>query len=291
MSARDLILERFASLSPTMQRAARFVVDHPNDVVIASMRTLAERAGAQPATFVRLAQQLGYAGWPELKNAFADDLGLISGRYAQRAKGLTERGHDASLVGEMFGAQHRNLDATQAQCAPALRDAAKILKRAKVIHVAGFRASFPVACTLHYGLRLFRSSVALIDGHAGSLELQLRAVAKPDAVVVISFAPYSREALQVLESAQGAGARVVACTDSSASPLALRADAAVVFSVDSPSFFPSIAAGVAAVELLLEILVAEAGAGVAVAIERAEQQLYESGAYLLPPARRPSAKS
>jgi DNA-binding MurR/RpiR family transcriptional regulator len=291
MGARDLILERFPSLSPTMQQAARFVVDHPNDVVIASMRTLAERAGAQPATFVRLAQQLGYAGWPELKSAFADDLGLNSSRYGQRAKGLAERGHDAALVGEMFTAQHRNLDATQAQSALSMREAAKVLKRAKAVHVAGFRASFPVAYSLHYGLRLFRNSVALIDGQAGSLEFQLRAIDKSDAVVVISFAPYSRESLQVLEAARGAGARVIAFTDSSASPLALGADVAVLFSVDSPSFFPSVAAGVAATEALLEILVAESGANVAEAIERAEQQLFDSGAYLLPPAKRHPVKS
>jgi len=291
MGARDLILERFSSLSPTMQQAARFVVDHPNDVVIASMRTLAERAGAQPATFVRLAQQLGYAGWPELKGAFADDLGLSSNRYGQRAKGLAERGHDAALVGEMFTAQHRNLDATQAQSALSMREAAKVLKRAKAVHVAGFRASFPVAYSLHYGLRLFRNSVALIDGQAGALEFQLRAIDKSDAVVVISFAPYSREALQVLEAARGAGARVIAFTDSSASPLALGADVAVLFSVESPSFFPSVAAGVAATEALLEVLVAEAGAHVAEAIERAEQQLFDSGAYLRPAAKRQSAKS
>ncbi|HEY2928334.1 MurR/RpiR family transcriptional regulator [Piscinibacter sp.] len=291
MGARDLILERFPSLSPTMQQAARFVVDHPNDVVIASMRTLAERAGAQPATFVRLAQQLGYAGWPELKSAFADDLGLNSNRYGQRAKGLAERGHDAALVGEMFTAQHRNLDATQAQSALSMREAAKVLKRAKAVHVAGFRASFPVAYSLHYGLRLFRNSVALIDGQAGSLEFQLRAIDKSDAVVVISFAPYSRESLQVLEAARGAGARVIAFTDSSASPLALGADVAVLFSVDSPSFFPSVAAGVAATEALLEILVAESGANVAEAIERAEQQLFDSGAYLPPPAKRHPVKS
>jgi DNA-binding MurR/RpiR family transcriptional regulator len=290
MGARELILERFPSLSPTLQQAARFVVDHPNEVVIASMRTLAERAGAQPATFVRLAQQLGYAGWPELKGAFADDLGLGSGRYEQRAKGLRERGHDATLVGEMFGAHRRNLDATQAQGAPALHAAAKVLKRAKVIHVAGFRASFAVAHSLHYGLRLFRNSVALVDGQAGSLEFQLRAIAAADAVVVISFAPYSREALQVLEAARQAGARVVAFTDSGASPLALGADVAVLFAVDSPSFFPSVAAGVAATEALTEILVAEAGAGVAEAIGRAEQQLFDSGAYLQPPPKRRASK-
>jgi DNA-binding MurR/RpiR family transcriptional regulator len=47
-TARDLILERFPSLSPRLQAAARFIVDHPNEVVIGSMRALAERSGAPP---------------------------------------------------------------------------------------------------------------------------------------------------------------------------------------------------------------------------------------------------
>jgi DNA-binding MurR/RpiR family transcriptional regulator len=286
MSAKEQILERFDSLSPTLQRAARFVVDNPNEVVIGSMRTLAQRADVQPATLVRLAQQIGYAGWPDLKSAFANDLGLVSQRYGQRAMGLAARGRDTDLLGEMFDTQRRNLETTAARNGSSLHDAARLLKRARAVHVAGFRASFPVAYALLYGYRLFRSSVHLIDDHAGALEMQLRSIERQDAVVVISFAPYSKESLQVLEAAKEAGARVIAFTDSSASPLALRADVQVLFTVDSPSFFPSIAAAVAAMEALLEILVADAGKSVAEAIDRAEQHLFASGAYLQPPAKR-----
>jgi DNA-binding MurR/RpiR family transcriptional regulator len=286
VSAREKILARFASLSPKLQAAARFVVDHPNEVVIASMRALAERAGAQPATLVRLAQQLGYAGWPELKTAFAEELGLHGEGYGERAKSLAARRRDAGLVGEMFSAQQRNLVATEALCAPALKDAARLLRKARSVHIAGFRASFPVAYALMYGYRLFRDTVSLIDGQSGALEMQLRPLDHRDAVVVISFAPYSREAVTVIEGARAAGARIVALTDSLASPLALAADVAVLFSTTSPSFFPSVTAAVAAVEALLEILVAESGAGVAQRIDSAEQRLFESGAYLRAPTRR-----
>lgn len=280
MQAKDLILERFTTLSPTLQAAARFIVDHPNEVVIASMRGLAQRAGAQPATLVRLAQQLGYAGWPELKSAFAEDLGLHAERYAPRAKSLAARGRHADLLGELFNAQRRNLDATEAQCAAPLRDAVKLLRQARSVHVAGFRASFPMAHALVYGYRLFRPTVHLIDGQGGGLEMQLRPIERHDALVAISFAPYSREAMVAVEAARSAGARIVALTDRSTSPLALAADAAVLFAADSPSFFPSVTAAMAATEALLELLVADAGEAVARQIGRAEQQLVDSGAYL-----------
>jgi DNA-binding MurR/RpiR family transcriptional regulator len=286
VSTQALILDRFPSLSPTLQIAARFVVDHPNEVVTMSMRALAEHAPTQPATLVRLAQRLGFAGWPELKAGFVTDLGLQSDRYGARAQSLAGRAHDAGLVGEMFKAQQANLNATGAASAKPLRAAARLLKQARAVHVAGFRASYPIAWSLAYGYRLFRPGVALIDGHAGGLEMQLRAIERGDAVVAASFAPYSREAMQVVDAARAAGARVVALTDSSASPLALAADVAVLFACASPSFFPSITAGVAATEALLELLVAQAGPTTAKRIDAAEQHLFDSGAYLQRPPRR-----
>ena len=273
-----------------MQVAARFIVDHPNEVVIASMRTVAERAGAHPSTLVRLAQQLGYSGWPVLKAAFAEDLGLHIEGYGQRAKSLAARKRDPALLGEMFLAQRQNLDLTEALCATSLPDVVKLLKRAKDVHVAGFRASFPIAYSLVYGYRLFRNTVHLIDGQSGGLEMQLRLIEGKDAVVVISFSPYSRESMLIVEAAQAAGARIIALTDSNASPLALAADVSVLFSVKSPSFFPSVTAAVAVTEALLELLVVDAGKAGARQIDRAENLLNNSGAYLQRPSKRQSVR-
>jgi DNA-binding MurR/RpiR family transcriptional regulator len=280
MGAREDLLARFAGLSPKLQMAARFVVDHPAEVVTVSMRTLAERAGAQPASLVRLAQHLGYPGWPQLKEAFAQDLGLHAEGYGQRARSLAARGAGADLLGEMFAAQQGNLAAAEAMCQLALKDAARLLQRAAAVHVAGFRASYPVAYALVYGYRLFRDTVHLVDGQGGALEMQLRPMTAKDALVVASFAPYSSEALAVVGAAQAVGARIVALTDSRASPLALAADVALIFSAASPSFFPSVTAAVAVSEALLELIVADAGDAVAKRIDAAEQRLLASGAYV-----------
>lgn len=286
MGAREQIIEQFAALTPKMQEAARFIVDHPNEVVIASMRALAERANAQPATLVRLAQQLGYAGWPELKSAFANDLGLHGKGYGERAKRLAGRGRTQDLASELFAAQCANLDATQTACAPALGAAVKVLRSARAVHIAGFRASYPVAFSLFYGYRLFRNEVFLVESSGAGLETLLRPIERQDALVVVSFAPYSREALAAAEHARAAGAAVLALTDSAASPLALLAGVTLQFSVESPSFFPSVVAGVALTEALLEQLIVDAGDAVAAHVDRVEHQLFESGAYLQPPARR-----
>ncbi|MDQ6638730.1 MAG: MurR/RpiR family transcriptional regulator [Pseudomonadota bacterium] len=280
MSFDDDLRRRFTGLSPALQQVARYVLDHPNDVVTSSMRAVGSRASSTPATLVRFAQHIGYAGWPELKAKLTADMGLGPETYGRRAKKLVRRAKDRTLTGELFEVQRRNLEITQRQIEAALQPACVLLERARTVHVAGFRACLPIALSLLYVYRLFRDSVHLVDGPGGTLEMQQRAFARDDAVVVVSFAPYSREALQVARAAKASGARVLAITDSLASPLSLLAEETLLFSILSPSFFPSIAAGIALVEALLELLASRAGRAVIKRIDAAEALLFESGAYL-----------
>lgn len=283
MGLKDTIRAQFDGMTATQQKAARFVLEHPNDVVTASMRTVSARVEIPPATLVRFAQLLGFDGWPELKAALVQDMGLGSEPYAHKARSLVDRARDGGLAGEIFQVHHQNLDATEHFNGDALPRAAALLEKARAVHVAGFRACHPVAYSLMYVYRLFRDNVHLLDGLGGSLEMQLRALHKGDAVVVISFSPYSREALAVARQARDAGCQVLALTDSAASPLAMLAHEVLLFSTQSPSFFPSIAAAQALSEALLGLLVSRAGKSGIGRIESAEAQLFATGAYL-PPA-------
>ena len=276
----DLIKARHAELSPQFQAGARYLADHPDDVAVSSMRSIAARAQVQSAALVRLAQQLGFAGWPELKAIFVERLRAGPSGYAAKAGALAgKEGKERDLVTEVFTVQQRNLAATESANHAALNAAASLLQAAPRVHVAGFRAAHPIAYTLHYLYRLLRPSVQLLSGQGGTLEMDLRALQAGEAVVVVSFAPYSSEALLVAQAARQAGCLVVAISDSAMSPLALQADASIVIAVDSPSFFPSIVAGVAAVESLVELLVARAGPDAVHAIGAAEKQLRALGAY------------
>jgi DNA-binding MurR/RpiR family transcriptional regulator len=61
--------------------------------------------------------------------------------------------------------------------------------------------------------------VLLIGGEGGTLEMQLRAIGRTDALVVVSFAPYSSEARRAAATARKAGARIIAMTDSVVAPI------------------------------------------------------------------------
>jgi DNA-binding MurR/RpiR family transcriptional regulator len=286
---RTQLLQAFDTLSPALRNAARYLIDHPNDVIVLSMRALAERASVQPAALVRLAQQLHYAGYPALKAAFVADFGLVSASYSARAKTLLKQSDRSSVSAQMFDAQAQNLNSTRSANVDRLRDAVNVLKSARSVYVAGFRASYPLSHALVYGYRLFRDSVHLVDAAAGSLEMQVRPIARGDALVVISFAPYSKEAIATLEAAARAGAKTLAITDSETSPLAKAANVSLLFSVASPSFFPSITAGFGVIEALLALLLIDGGDAAVRKVEQAETMLKTSGAYVTARSQRRAA--
>ena len=289
MTASEMIRDRFVTLSPGLQRAGKYALEHPNEIVTASMRSIAQRAAVPPATLVRFAQTLGFDGWPQLKEAFAHELGLATEQYGQSPRALLDPfgqpPGDAALVEQLFDIHAHNLVFTLDHNATVLPRAAALLVQAPQVHVAGFRASFALAFQMVYVYRLFRPTVRLVDAQAGALEMGMRAMAEGDAVVVAGFAPYSREADIVARHARERGCRLVALTDSPASPLSLLADETLLFSVRGPVASASIAAGMALTEALLELVMAESGDAAGGRIRAAEDELFASGAYLRRPGR------
>lgn len=275
-----LIRARFAGLSPQFQTGAAFLLDHPDEVAVLSMRKVADRAQVQPASLVRLAQQLGFPGWNEMRELFVARVRARPEPLTNRARSLVAGNAKQSLAHDLLVAQQHNLDVTAAQNERTLIEAARILRRARHVHVAGYRSCYAVAFGLVYGYRFFRSSVSLLTGEAGTLDMQLRAIDRDSATVVISFAPYSVEAVRVAETALEKGSKLVAITDSAVSPIALNADKLLIFSHESPSFFPSLVAATAIAESLVAHLLALEGAGAVEQLEQAERSLHAKGDYV-----------
>ena len=282
MNPRENIVSTFSELSAELQRAAEFSLQNTNQLVVLSMRAFASEAGVKPATLLRLAQRLGYNGWGELKDAFIDELGLRNDTYVSKAEKLIAKGTQPQLYEEVFQAHQRNLAFTQHENHQAMEQAVSLLDAAENVYICGFRASFPIAWSLFYVYRLFNRQVSLIDGLASNIEVFTRELTAQDCLLLTSFAPYSRESLDVLRAAQQAGVTIVAITDSPVSPLAQAADCTLLFSIDSPSFFPSVVSGMGLAECLLAMLVARHGRDAVNKIENAERYLNDSGAYVAP---------
>ena len=127
---------------------------------------------------------------------------------------------------------------------------------------------------------MFRNDVTLLGSDGGALEAELASLDMDEAVVAIGFLPYSRELGLVVDVARRRGVPVLAIVDSMAAPLARDADVILRFLVDSPSFFPSVAAAVATVEALAATMLARSGAKGASKVRQTEAELTALGAYM-----------
>ncbi|SBV92254.1 putative transcriptional regulator [uncultured delta proteobacterium] len=272
--------KQFESLSPQFRLGAKYLLDNPREVPVRSMRKIATDAQVRPITLIRLARLLGFEGWQDLRECFVNGFNENATQLSSRARKLLSEPGSDRLLAAMLDAQRKNLMALSRQEAGLLGKAAALINAAPNVHVAGFRSSYPIAFSFYYLYRLFRSSVHLIEGAAGTLELELRPLEPGDSVLMVSYEPYSQEILRVAEIAHDSGCTLIALTDSLVSPIALKADCSLLFSASSPSFFPSTASALALVEILIAHLLAEKGEEAIRAITRTEGQLHETGAYL-----------
>ena len=272
------ISRRFETLTPQQRRAARFLLDHPTEVALKSMRELAQAAGVPPVTFVRLARALDFADYNALRAVFQGEVRQHRTRagFSQKARDLQLRaGGDQTqaLVKELFEAELDNIELTFSQNHPdRLVAAAELMERAQRLFVLGRRSCHPTAAFFHYVHRLFRPNAILVpDG--GQLADCLRDAGPDDVLLVVSVAPYAADTIEAARWAHERGTRLIAITDDRLSPAGRLAEVVLIVGTATPSFFHSIVPMVALAQALLALLVARGGDAALAAIEASEQQL------------------
>jgi DNA-binding MurR/RpiR family transcriptional regulator len=103
-----------------------------------------------------------------------------------------------------------------------LDKAVSILAKAENIYVVAQKRAFPVAFYIHYALGRLGQRCILLDNIGGTLLQQARLTTAKDALIVISFPPYTPEVLDAVNACTEQGTRIIAITDTIISPIALK---------------------------------------------------------------------
>jgi DNA-binding MurR/RpiR family transcriptional regulator len=225
---RAAIIARHDTMSPVLRRISEFALDHPNEMALDTVATLAGRARVQPSAMVRFAQSLGFAGFSDLQRVFRRHLTADRLSYRERLarSRLTPQGSEIRDVLHEFVAasihalQHLEQDLDYQR----LDRMAVILADARTIYVVAQRRAFPVAAYLTYALNRLDRGAVLLDGLGGMLQEQVRAMARGDALLAVSFKPYAPETVAVAAAARERGAALLAVTDRPLSPFRQLAD-------------------------------------------------------------------
>ena len=229
---RELISREGERLTPRMRDAARYALDHPNDVALNPVATLAAASKIAPAAFIRLAQALGFEGYSELKRLFREPLQLAAKpTFRERIRHFggdqpIEDPDDPAVVLQAFSqANIVSLEHLRADAASLpLKQAIALIRDAPMVHVIGLRRSYAVAAYLAYALnRVGRPSVQ-ITGLGGAIGEQASIARPRDLLIAISFPPYAADTLRVCGQLQARGVKRLAITNTIFSPIAKDAD-------------------------------------------------------------------
>jgi DNA-binding MurR/RpiR family transcriptional regulator len=257
------ITAEYQSFSARMQRVSSYVLDHPEDVALLSMREQARRAGVPPATMTRFAQRIGYAGYDELRGLFAasmrgrvSDFGMRAGELVMRREKLGEPMLAETLASEMI---ERIATLTEPSRIAAIIKGATLLGKGRRILCLGQRSCYAPAFHFAYVAGLYGAPTLLLDAPGGTGIDQLRFSGPEDTMLAVSYAPYTRATVEIATSARELGIRVVALTDSMVSPLGRVAHQVIVVPTDLTDATHVASPAFAAAEILAALLVAQAG--------------------------------
>jgi DNA-binding MurR/RpiR family transcriptional regulator len=227
-----LLVERADTLSRRNAQVARFCLNHPEEVAIHTIVRLAEVAGVPPATFTRLAQELGFEGFPAFQTVFRE-------RVMGPGPSFTERLSDLSMPpapAEMADADLEHPDRvfgimTRAAIHSLVRidqnlDRAVLgrfvadLAAAEAVHVVAARGAFGIGAYLFYGLAGIGVRTHLLDNQGSMRAEQALAIGPRDVLLAITFDTYTPETVETARSVAARGLPVLAITDNELSPIA-----------------------------------------------------------------------
>lgn len=273
----------YASLSPQLKRAARYLADHPDDIAMRSMRHVAREADVPPSTMTRLAQALEFDGYEALRDEYRDRL-THEGRFARRAEKLqSQRTEDPNTSGFLYGHVHEtiaNVEACLNQVSEQdLQSTAQLLLGSRNVLVGAVLSSFSLATYTHYMASMALPGWSLISAEGDSFADRLTQLEPDDALVLISYAPYGRMTVEAARLARDRGSRVVAITDSRLSPLASASDRTLVCRTSTHHFFPSGVAVITLLEALVGACIAQAGDRAVHRLSSVEQMRRDLGEY------------
>lgn len=279
----DRLVGRLPELSPQLRKAAQYVIDHPSHVGVSSIREIADAAAVKPNTLVRMARAVGFDGFEDFRQPFRETLRAGGQRFPDRARWLqsiAKGGRHGGLYRDMAASALDNVERLFAGIsAKELKAAADRIVAARKTFVVGVGVSYALAHNFAYLARMALDTVVAVP-QEGSLPVDdVARAGRRDLVLAMTFEPYRSEVVDAVRVAGEQGARIIAITDSRASPIALKAAHVFVVPTETPQFFTSTIAAAALLETLMAFVVADADRKVIASIDRFHQRRQDLGVY------------
>ena len=215
------VQELIPTLSKSEQRVAKYIIDHPDQVINLSVAALADAAGVSDPTVVRACKRLGFVCYQDLKVTLAQSIVTPLQNIHEQ---IAPDDDIQKIVGKVFNSAIHTLQYTYDNLQTGdVQNAAELLMSARRIFIFGIGASGAIALDLqHKLLRLGLDACAYADAHLQAITSVY--CTREDVVVAISHSGSSKIIVDNVRMARDNGAKVISLTSVGRSPLSKMAD-------------------------------------------------------------------
>ncbi len=263
------------------QRAIQAYIQRSYDkAAFMTAAKLGKTVGVSESTVVRFAVELGFDGYPAMQKAMQE---MVLNRLTtvQRmevaARSLGDQDVLTTVIHSDMDKLRRTLDTISREDFSAAVDA---ILQAKSIYILGVRSAAPLASFLGYYLSyMFRNVHIITASGAGEMFEKIVGVTGEDTVIAFSFPRYSSATAKGAQYGRSTGARVIAITDSTDSPLGANADHVLLAKSDMLSLADSLVAPMSIINALIVALSARREKEVAATFHTLERIWEEYNVY------------
>lgn len=214
--------DHYVSLPKKLQSVAVFVLNNPDVVAMNTIATISERANVTPSAMVRFAKSIGYQGFSDMQSVFQGSMRHVPQPYTQRISSLDDSRRTGQTELHRFGhAASVALDRMLQQIdETSLLKAGEQLAKARTIYIAGQGRAAPVTTYLYYTFVKMGIQAILVNGTEVEMVDRARLIRRDEAMVAVSFSPYTANTYELVDICLSQQVPVVALTDSTLSPIA-----------------------------------------------------------------------
>lgn len=250
------IEEGLPGFSKGQKQIARYIMEHYEQAAYMTAAKIGALVGVSESTVVRFANELGFAGYPELQRGLQELIRTRLTSFERMEVANRLMGEDDVLDKVLLADADKIKHTLENADRRAFAGAVEKLLHARHIYIMGVRSSATLAGFLNHNFQIVFDNVKHVQTTSGSeIFEQLLNMGEGDVLFAISFPRYSKRTIHAVAYAKERGADVIALTDSNVAPIAAYADHLLLAQSDMASFVDSLVAPLSIINAILVAVV------------------------------------
>lgn len=232
----SILRNRYPSLTNAGKKIAEHVLSCPDEVINASVTSLATTSGVAASAVNRFCKSLGFSGFPEFKLSLAMELANRGSDSDEVLPAIHRDDNVGGIFEKVFQSSVRTLQNTQKMLdMKTLEQVVTLLDSARRIFIFGIGTSSTIAADAQYRFMQLGYDVTC---SSDILYMQVAAMQMQpgDVALAISHSGETRATIDTLHLALKSGATGIAISSFAGSPLCALADHAIVAYSDEQTY-------------------------------------------------------